>query len=1234
MRSMVVRAASVLFVIMAGALSESQAAEGASVFDIPQLAGITVDGKVDDWGDAGLRVEIMGDKNGRVLPAENLEARCRLGWDTRGLLVLLHVQDDKAVETDDDQNLWKQDCVEFFLADRQGGQNMVQCFVAPGCDPRHPEPRHRSDDYRRSAGLRQTPVTFSVARAKTANGYVLEALIPWANVGVEPKVGEEAGFTLSVDDVDNPAEDSLTGGQINVVWYPAVGTYKDTSLMYRIRLAERPSPPDALRMHARIEWPAKWTVEICALSDRSGAPVELMRDGKSIASSALHRSGRYALAAISLPVPPSAKVSRDVDVYLDGKRAGMITLPAAPSDSLVLRAFDGASAGVVEAASIHPRLDPSPKGEADVLVITTDIAMERSVSKWQTVNVEATTVGGKVVAHQEAKRGEVVRLNTARWPDGPYEIRMTRVASDGLLDISHLLWWKGDWSPLIAALMDECDKLPAQSDDRTALLCRLLGEVVRDLFGGDPRDPATAKAGPAPGSDKWAGIHYALMEYRELKMGDRASIRPYGFHPFAWIDPVDGTPQFARAYLPPGYDPAKKWPMVVLLHGYSPPNPPYIRWGCAQRHSALSIADRYGVIVLEPHGRGNSSYSGIGELDVLRAMQMVTQKLSVDDDRVYLIGYSMGGRGAVYLGSRHPELFAAIAPMAGTGSDYRERMDEERIAALTPRQLFLREAGSNFSQAEALLSTPAFVSVGDADDYDMDTDARFLAKTLQRWGYDVRYLEVPGKTHIMPLGSEDEAFRWLLQHRREQNPQHVRVRAPDLKSAHAHWVTVEQIENWPAFAHVDAQVIDPHTIRLNTDNVLQVTLSPGAVLVSRRDPVRVVWNGNETGPHSFAGGSVTLCAEGYAPAEGRKTPQIGGPMQDVTTTPFAIVVGTLSKDPRMRAFCRLRAEDVRGGWEDWQHVEPRYFLDTEITDEQIRQYSLILYGGPSDNLVTQKLADRLPLKIEAETITIAGQSFKATDAALGMICPHPLNPDRYVVVKAGNSADGMFMVDRLPDELDFAIVDARIHTDDLAASPESIAIVSGFFDHEWRYREQGVVRGDATARAKAVVRKAPKYLTAKVDSPQLMVSDLLCTQATHTFREMRRDLNWRWRPIKLDGRAYEHGIGVHIANSQVSTVTYNLEGGDWKRLKATIGLEIERPQELSERSKKGIAVWCEVLGDGKPLYRSPVFRWDSKPVDVDVPVEGVRVLELRVANDDWWAPDVDSVDWADVRLEK
>ena len=57
------------------------------------------------------------------------------------------------------------------------------------------------------------------------------------------------------------------------------------------------------------------------------------------------------------------------------------------------------------------------------------------------------------------------------------------------------------------------------------------------------------------------------------------------------------------------------------------------------------------------------------------------------------------------------------------------------------------------------------------------------------------------------------------------------------------------------------------------------------------------------------------------------------------------------------------------------------------------------------------------------------------------------------------------------------------------------------------------------------------------------------------------------------------------------------------------------------------------VGDGKELFQSEPFRWDSAPQEIDVNVDGVKVLRLEISGN---APrkSLNSVDLADIRLEK
>jgi predicted peptidase len=190
-------------------------------------------------------------------------------------------------------------------------------------------------------------------------------------------------------------------------------------------------------------------------------------------------------------------------------------------------------------------------------------------------------------------------------------------------------------------------------------------------------------------------------------------IRPFGFVRLAWRDEVDGTPQYCRAYLPAGYDRSKKWPTVWQLHGYNPANPVYWDWWSADNRGYVHTETAgYGdIIYIEPHGRGNTQYLEMGDTDVLRCLAEAKRLLSVDENRVYLTGDSMGGWGTWNVASRHPDLFAAIAPVFG-GVDYRSELTEEQLAALDPVERFWEDKRSLVHGGQ-LINMPIYVHHGD-----------------------------------------------------------------------------------------------------------------------------------------------------------------------------------------------------------------------------------------------------------------------------------------------------------------------------------------------------------------------------------------------------------------------------------------------------------------------------------------------------------------------------------------
>jgi dipeptidyl aminopeptidase/acylaminoacyl peptidase len=705
----------------------------------------------------------------------------------------------------------------------------------------------------------------------------------------------------------------------------------------------------------------------------------------------------------------------------------------------------------------------------DGFTLKTDIGAERT--DLEAVKIAVIQPGGKAVFTTQAHRGANVAIDAKSWPDGPYEVRCTTHTFTGLLYVAHLPWYKGD--SLAKARELAATAAAADAAKPEGFTLKMLAEMVEDRLGSKLSE---AKGNP------WLKIHSPLMEYDEMMLerkGQTGRIRPDGFVRLAYRDEVDGSPQYCRAYLPADYDPAKKWPLVIQMHGYNPANPVYVRWWAADsRYPGIDaeFSNHQQVIYMEPHGRGNVQYLGMGDSDVVHAIAEAKRLFNVDEDRVYLTGDSMGGWGTWEISSRHPDLFAAIAPVFG-GSDYHSQMSEEDLAKLTPLDRFFREKQSTWAPAEGLLNIPIFVHHGDADQSVNVEYSRWAVRLLQRWGYDVRYHEFPGRVHeALESQNGNMSIDWFLQHRRNQNPRRVRIRSAELRNASAYWAHVLQQASPLAFMAVDAELVDRNVIRLDTENVLDIALSPTAALVDVAKPVTIVWNGSSR-EMRLQDGELRLTDAAYKPAPIHKTNRLPGSTTDFTVTPFAVVIGTVSKDPDMVALCRKKADAFVTAWREWQKQSPRVFQDTEIKDADMANYSLLLIGGPEANRATAQLAARLPIQIAADQVTIDGKTFPAKDAAVQMIYPNPLNAERYVWIVAGTSADGMYFTAPSPQgfsEWDYVIVDGRIPAYKQSASSLDTKVVSGMFDYNWRFSDSLSRRGDAEIRTKGRQMHRPK----------------------------------------------------------------------------------------------------------------------------------------------------------------
>ncbi|MBO9559920.1 MAG: prolyl oligopeptidase family serine peptidase [Caulobacter sp.] len=749
----------------------------------------------------------------------------------------------------------------------------------------------------------------------------------------------------------------------------------------------------------------------------------------------------------------------------------------AGANVVVLRAERGSGGSLLTARILSPgqplpdiRLEPAVWDQGGDLKVRTDAHPRQGA-----VEVEVIAPGGRVMGRASAPRGTIASLPTRDWPDGPYEVAVRTTNAAGVPLLTFTPWYKGDMAPAARALLDQA--AAATGADVEAGHWRMLGALVTDRAGADLSRL----------KDAYEPVHSALMEAAEMRMGPKAALHASGFVRLAWIDPLDGSAQFCRAYLPAGYEPDRAWPAVLNLHGAHPASPPYVRyWSVDARHSGL--AERWPVVWIEPHGRGTNGYLGPGELDVLNCLEAARARLNLDSARTYLTGGSMGGKGTWQIGTRHAGLFAALSPVFG-GAD--PRLDpaagRDDPAADRPMERWMREAESDFVGLETLNNTPVFIHQGDQDAASDVRYARHAASLLQRWGYDVRYREYPGWGHEA-LGELDGTVDWFLRRRRDEAPTTVRVRAVDLRAAQAHWVTVEGAMVPLSMIQVDAEITEPGVLRLDTRNVARLTLAPPPRLVKPDQPLKVVWNGRAIDVVPGPDGRFGLVAPDAPRGARLKTPALPGGAFDVLSTPFAIVVGTTSQDPDMRAMIRGKAEALAGLWRAIYGGEARVVDDKALTAEQERSLSLILLGGSDANAVAARLRRDLPLAVTREGITVDGRRFAATDAYVVMLRPSPRAADRYVLSVAANSAAGLFtweplslvtaMGDSIGNGYDWWIGDGRRPVQARGRAPDRAWIASGIFDQAWRRDDRWTFLGDPALRASAPLLTRPKATAA------------------------------------------------------------------------------------------------------------------------------------------------------------
>ncbi|MDP8323454.1 MAG: PDZ domain-containing protein [Candidatus Stygibacter australis] len=127
---------------------------------------------------------------------------------------------------------------------------------------------------------------------------------------------------------------------------------------------------------------------------------------------------------------------------------------------------------------------------------------------------------------------------------------------------------------------------------------------------------------------------------------------------------ADGSPWFY--YIPESYDLHQRHGLIIWLHGgvgredYFEPDEYWFD------HPIIDYAKEADMLVLMPMARGDCMWwESAGEKHVIDELLIMKERYNIDDDRVFMTGFSDGGSGSFHFGYRLPNEFAAFYPLNG-----------------------------------------------------------------------------------------------------------------------------------------------------------------------------------------------------------------------------------------------------------------------------------------------------------------------------------------------------------------------------------------------------------------------------------------------------------------------------------------------------------------------------------------------------------------------------------------
>jgi dienelactone hydrolase len=472
------------------------------------------------------------------------------------------------------------------------------------------------------------------------------------------------------------------------------------------------------------------------------------------------------------------------------------------------------------------------------------------------------------------------------------------------------------------------------------------------------------------------------------------------------------------------------------------------------------------TFVLHPYGRYCNANRFAGEVDTLEALDHVRRHYPIDEDRISIRGFSMGGASCWQFAVHYAGQWAAAAPGAGftETADFLKVFQNEPVKP-TWYQQKLWHLYDSIDYAINLSQCPTVAYSGELDSQKQAADQ--MAAALHREGIEMVHIIGPRTRHAYEPRAKEEVSRridLIAARGRDSLPRRVRFTTWTLRYNRMCWLQLDGLEHHWERTRVDAAITDPGTVTIKTENVTGLTLSmpPGLCPLdeTRRPTVLLDDQSLTAAPvlsdHSWTAhfrktGRRWSVAGAVDDGTLRKRPGLQGPIDDAFMDRFLMVRPTGTPlNPKTGAWAAAEMTHAIEHWRRQFRGEAPVKDDTAVTDDDIAASNLILWGDPGSNKLLARIAAQLPIRWSAAGIQAGGRSYPSDHHVPVLIYPNPLNPRRYVVLNSGftfREYDYLNNARQTPKLPDYAIIDTDVPPSSRA--PGGI-VDAGFFDERWR----------------------------------------------------------------------------------------------------------------------------------------------------------------------------------------